>query len=263
MPATIPSHQAAVLPLKLRYPHRFDGVALVVGSAAPDVAYTVEGFGVGAPSHSWHAQFWYTVPLTLVLAWLIRRAAPFVAAHLPAGGPLALHDYGVLGAVRHPLRVSALSAVVGGFSHVVWDSFTHPYILIGHPFFGSLTYLPALHLTAVAGLPWWRVLHLLSEVVGTAVTLAVVLRIGRRRLLVAWHGQPPDTAPRPRVFWPVAGAVAASLAVLVWFLPGNGVGIHIVGARVIAVVALALLAGAAAAFAVPKPEDVIDRAPIP
>ena len=36
MPATFPSHAAAVLPLKLWRPRWFDGVALVVGSMAPD-----------------------------------------------------------------------------------------------------------------------------------------------------------------------------------------------------------------------------------
>src|SRR5690242_7139277 len=83
MPATIPSHQAPVLALKLARPGRFDGVALVVGSAAPDAAYAVAGLGVDIPSHAWHALFWFCVPMTWLVAMLIRRAAPYVAAHLP------------------------------------------------------------------------------------------------------------------------------------------------------------------------------------
>jgi hypothetical protein len=35
MPLTFPSHALAVLPLKIRWPCYFDGVALVVGSAVP------------------------------------------------------------------------------------------------------------------------------------------------------------------------------------------------------------------------------------
>ena len=38
MPATVPSHQGVVLPLKLWRPQWFDGVALAVGAASPDVA---------------------------------------------------------------------------------------------------------------------------------------------------------------------------------------------------------------------------------
>jgi len=241
MPATVPSHQAAVLPLKLAYPRRFDGVALVVGSAAPDVVYAVESLGLRVPSHTWHAVFWWNVPVTLALVWVIRRAAPHVAAHLPAGGPLALRDYGVLGTVRHPLAVTLYSSLLGAFSHLVWDSFTHPYVLI----LGGVKHIPALHGTAVFGLAWWRVIHLASEVFGTAVVLAVVARIGRRRLLVAWHGSAPVVPRRPALFWSVAATATPVLLVVGWLLPGPHA-IHVVGARVLASVALGLLAAAAA-----------------
>src|SRR5258705_8793137 len=86
MPATVPSHQAAVVGLKLWRPRRFDGVALVVGSAAPDAAYAVTGLGVDIRSHAWHALLWFNTPLTWLLAVLIRRAAPYVVAHLPNAG---------------------------------------------------------------------------------------------------------------------------------------------------------------------------------
>jgi hypothetical protein len=240
MPATIPSHQAAVLPLKLAYPSRFDGVALVVGSAAADLVYGLESLGLRVPSHSWHAQFWWNLPVTLVLVWLVRRAAPSVAVHLPAGGPLALRDYAVLGAVHHRLHVSVYSALLAAFSHVAWDTVTHPYVLL----LGGVHRISAMHTIAVCGLPWWRVIHLASEVVGTAVVLGVALRIGRRRLLLAWHGPAPVVARRPALFWSVAGAVGIALTMLVTVLPGNGDGIHVLGSRSLSVIALALLAAA-------------------
>jgi Domain of unknown function (DUF4184) len=243
VPATVPSHPAAVLPLKIAYPHRFDGVALVIGSGAPDVMYAVESLGLRVPSHTWHAQFWWNLPVTLVLVWLGRRAAPFVAAHLPACGPLALRDYGVLAHVRHPLRVTVWSALLGAFSHVVWDTLTHPFILL----FGGVRHLPVLHATAVAGLPWWRVIHLASEIVGTAVAVAVIVHIGRRHMLLAWHGPIPDVPRRPALFWSVAGGVGAALLAVVALLPGNGDGPHVIGVRVLGAVSLALLAAAAAA----------------
>src|SRR5262245_49298483 len=117
MPATVPSHQAPVLALKLARPGRFDGVALVVVSAIPDAAYAVTGLGVDIRSHAWHALFWFDVPLTWLLALLIRRAAPYVAAHLPG----AVRDYGVLATVRHPLVVTLYSALLGALSHQLWD----------------------------------------------------------------------------------------------------------------------------------------------
>ena len=246
MPATIPSHQAAVLGFKLWKPHRFDGMALVVGAAAPDAAYVVTGLGFEVPGHAWHALLWFNLPVTLVLAALIRRSAPHVVAHLPNGGWLALADYAVLASVRHPLRVTAYSALVGAASHLLWDSITHPYLLIAHPFLGPDTYLPALHATAFAGLPWWRVIHLFSELLGALITLAAALHVGRRRLLVSWHGPAPVVPARPAVFWPVTAAAFAALVAASLALPANHL-LHVIAARVLGALLIATLLAAAAA----------------
>jgi DNA-binding transcriptional regulator YbjK len=235
VPATLPSHQAAVLPLKVRFPRRFDGVALVIGSAAPDIGYVLAGIAQ-PPSHSWHSLLWFHLPVVLAATWLVRPAAPVVAAHLPA----SLRGYGVLGRVRHPLRVTAWSAVLGALSHQVWDAVTHPYML----FVGASAYLPALHATAVVGLPWWRVVHVVSEVVGVAVTIATLVHIGRQRLLVAWHGPTPDVPARPVVFWPVAVLTGVALGMASTVLPGNDIGIWVVGARWLSAGVLALLVAA-------------------
>jgi hypothetical protein len=247
MPATIPAHPAAVLPLKLLSPRRFDGVALVVGSAAPDLGYAIEGLGVEVHSHAWHSVAWFSLPLTLVIAALVRRAAPAVAAHLPAGGPLAIRDYGVLATVRHPLRVTIRSSLLGAVSHLVWDTFTHPYVLMMDPFRGGDTYLPGLHHTAVAGLPWWRAIQVVSEVLGAVTTLAVAVHIGRRRLLVTWHGPAPAVARRAVLFWSVAGGVTTALIAGALMLPGNTLERpNVIGIRLIAAGAIGLLTAAAA-----------------
>jgi Domain of unknown function (DUF4184) len=245
MPATIPSHQGAVLGLKLWRPRWFDGVALVVGAAAPDAGYAVAGLAVDIHSHAWHSLFWFNLPLTIVVTTLIRRAAPFVVAHLPSGSRLALQDYGVLASVRHPIAVTICSALLGALSHQLWDSVTHPYLLIGHPFYGSDTYLPAMHATALAGLPWWRVIHLGSELVGCAVSIAVAVRIGQRRLLVGWHGPAPIAPRRTIVFWPVAAAVCVALVVVAAALPGNDL-FWVAGSRLLIAVTVAILVAAAA-----------------
>jgi hypothetical protein len=236
MPATIPSHQAAVLPLKVRFPHRFDGVALVIGSAAPDVGYVLAGIAE-PPSHAWHSLLWFHLPVVTGLAWVVRRAAPAVAAHLPG----RLRDYGVLGSVRHPLLVTAYSGVLGALTHQVWDAITHPYMLFVSP----STYLPAMHATAFAGLPWWRVVQLFSEVVGAIVTIGLIVHIGRRDLLRTWHGPPPTTPVRQRRFWPTAILSAVAFGTASSALPGNDIGIWIVGARWLGAGVLGLLIAAA------------------
>ncbi|GIH07671.1 hypothetical protein Rhe02_57380 [Rhizocola hellebori] len=230
--------------LKLWRPRWFDGVALVVGAAAPDAAYAVTGLPIDIRSHAWHALGWFNLPLTVVVAVLIRRAAPYIVAHLPSGGRLAIRDYGVLATVRHPVMVTVCSALLAALSHQLWDSITHPYLLIGHPFYGNGTYLTAMHATAFAGLPWWRVIHLASELLGSAISIAVALRIGRRRLLVRWHGPAPIAPRRPLVFWPVAAAVWVALVAGAAALPRNDL-INVAGSRLLIAVTVAVLAAAA------------------
>lgn len=86
MPATFPAHPAAVLPLKLWRPTWFDGVALAVGSMAPDLAYALDGSWLERPFPSlpsfWelaHSLPWFLVwalPVTIALCPLIRLAVP-------------------------------------------------------------------------------------------------------------------------------------------------------------------------------------------
>ena len=244
MPATFPSHAAAALPLKLWWPRRFDGVALVAGSAAPDAYYALNGYLVVPPTHNLPGLFWFSLPVALLTTALVRWAAPVVAAHLP-GRPrwLALPDYGVLGRVRHPWYVTAWSALLGAATHVVWDGFTHD---PGSRHGWAARLVPGLKQEAWAGIPWWLVAQHASTVVGAAVVVAVAVHIGRRRLLVDWHGEPPRVTRTPVVFWSVA-AVVAALYPLTWPLLRYPYATYVQGVRMICTVAFALAAAAAAA----------------
>ncbi|MEU8007289.1 DUF4184 family protein [Catellatospora sp. NPDC049111] len=220
MPLTFPSHAALPLPLKLWRPRWFDGVALTVGAASPDLAYALDGSGlpVFPLSHQWPGLFLFCLPVTLAGALLVRRAAPVVAAHLPSRpAVLALRDYGVLGATRPALAVSAVSALLAAASHLLWDRVTEP--------------APVLDLASTAG--------------GAIAALALAVHVGRRRLLRAWHGAPPARPVRPALFWTVAAMVTAAAAALSSQLPGAFL-LHTTGARLLLGLALGLAAAAAA-----------------
>jgi hypothetical protein len=241
MPLTLPTHPLAVLPLKLWRPRWFDGVGLVVGAIVPDVAYAAHGYGVTIRSHAWHAPLWWALPVGLVGVRLIRWAAPTVAAHLPGGGPLALRDYGSLGAVRHRWWITAVSLVLGAVSHNVWDALTHPRVD------GGVVLLPFLHRQVTPGVAWWELLLIVSDFVGFVVGVTLAVEIGRRRLVRSWHPEPVSLPRRcPTRFWSAFGLVVlVGLALLplqpvtVTYLPEQAV-------RVMVVVGAALLAGATA-----------------
>jgi hypothetical protein len=243
VPLTLPTHPLAVVPLKLWRPRWFDGVGLVLGAIAPDLAYVADGYTVGGNDvtihgHAWHAPVWWAVPLTLVLAPLVRWAAAPVAAHLPRGGPLALHDYGALSAVKHRWWVTAWSAALGAVSHILWDAVTHPAVDGGHvPF-------PWLLTEAMPGWPWWLVVSRISDLVGFVVATLFVVHIGRSGLLRRWHGAPVPVRRRPVRFWTVAAVVTVAGMAL---LPLQPVRLfHDQAVRALLVVSLALLAGALA-----------------
>lgn len=214
VPLTFPSHPAAVLPLKLWRPRWFDGVALAVGSMAPDLAYALDGSGlpVWPISHQLPGLVVWCLPVTLALTWLIRRAAPVLAGQLPTAGRLALRDYGSLGAARHRWPVTACSALLGSASHLALDSIEHD--------------LP--------------VTESLMHILGAVTLMLVAVRMGRRRLLRRWHGDPPPRRGHPVPFWVIAGGVALALAATTPFLPGAALG-HTTGVRLLCAVGAGLL----------------------
>ncbi len=225
MPLTFPTHPAAVLPLKLWRPRWFDEIALVIGSMAPDLAYTLDGSGLPLwpLSHQLYGLLLWCLPVTLAATWLIRRVAPVVAAHLPSWRPLALADYGALGRARPGWLVVASSALLGAASHLALD-----------------------RLEAVV-----PVSEYVMHVLGAAGLLAVAVAIGRGRLLRRWHGDPPPVRRRLPLFWTVATTVTVAAAATVPFLPAATL-VHTSLTRLMCAVAAGLLVASFACTRLPN-----------
>ncbi len=242
MPLTFPSHAAAVLPLKLWRPTWFDGVALVVGSTAPDLPYALGGY-VYFDAHNVWALFWFCVPITMLGTVIIRRAAPIIAANLPDAGAWHLQDYGSLGQARYPWYATAACALFGAFTHIFWDSFTHA---------RATFWSPSLDDTAFAGRPWWWVLQQVSTIGGAIAAVLMARQIGTRRLLL--RSEPGK--PRWYVFWPIAVTlwvigIASQPLFPAWRHAA------VLGVRVLFVTALALLIAAASVALVEVDPGVI------
>lgn len=226
MPFTFLPHQAPVLPLLgrgQRVDPRFDGVALVIGSMAPDLLYVLSGTGFAFDSHALVPLLWTSVPLTVALCLMFRRwmAAP-LAAHLPDGGLLHLRDFGTVARRRPVWVVTVASAIVGAVSHVVLDSFTHK------DGWAVQHWAP---LRAVAftrhgiGYHVSSVLQYSLSFLGAGLTLGWLWWAGRQRLLLA-DGTPnplPATTRVSRRRFRAVTAVAAVLGLVVLVVtPGYG-----------------------------------------
>lgn len=209
MPLTVPAHQALVLPLKIRWPDRFDGIALCVGSAAPDLAYSL---GPWLNGHSHDVVGWavWSTPITVLFAVLLRRRAlgP-ILAQIPDGGPFRFRSYRVLAERRPGLFLTAVSAAVGAGSHILIDGFTH-----AERFAARFLGLDGVLLASGLRGPMTgaKLLQYVSHGLGTVVAVLLALFIGRAGLLERWYG--PDLVAEARVidvsmtdrvvFWTVA-----------------------------------------------------------
>jgi hypothetical protein len=212
VPVTFPAHQAVVLPLKLWRPSRFDATALCIGAAAPDLGYTV----LRTQSHSWLGALLYALPLTLVASAVLRRGAAIgIAANLPDLGPFRLRSYGVLPMRRPGWLVTLVSAWIGVASHIVLDSFTHSQGWGAQQLgFDRVVPLPVRGDASIAGM-----LQYSGHVVLSLATLAMLLVIGRRRLLERWYGADVVASARRRrpsgaqrmAFWAIVGATTAAV----------------------------------------------------
>jgi hypothetical protein len=127
MPFTA-AHPAAVLPLRRWCPRYLSWSALVIGSLTPDL----ESFLVLAPRSVYGAtlfgSFYFCLPVGLVLFLLFRQIVKRPAILLlPAGHRRRLWppDPDALRLDRGVLLRACVSIMLGAWTHLLWDSFTH------------------------------------------------------------------------------------------------------------------------------------------
>ncbi len=212
MPATVFAHQALVLPLKMRWPHAFSGLALCIGSMAPDLEFIGRMSDDWLFSHTFAAQLYFGVPVTMLLVWLVTSllvpaVLPFVRDH----PRLRLHDLSALRAPasRREWRGVALSAYVGALSHWALDGNTHG----GHSGW-AVAHLPFLRTLVPhpgGAVPLHDALQLWFTVGLGAASVAMCAYIVQHRLLWRWRNLTPvSLPPRARAEgWRLTAALSA------------------------------------------------------
>ncbi|QZY55065.1 DUF4184 family protein [Crassaminicella profunda] len=128
MPFTF-SHPAIVIPIKNKFEKYFDFTALVLGSMAPDFEYFIRFKPMGTVGHTIGGFFYFNLPLCLIMAYIFHYIIkkPFIL-NLPK--PMDQWFYHIAMG-RWSIKsikdffIFIYSAIIGMFSHVLWDSFTH------------------------------------------------------------------------------------------------------------------------------------------
>jgi hypothetical protein len=132
VPFTFFAHQAPLMGLASRRSTRIDGLALVIGSMAPDLAGVSTGWGYGPvgfelflDGHRLLNQPFlavYATLLTVVVRFLMLPVAPLALPRRLAN----LRDALLWSATsRPPIWASYLCALFGALTHLLLDAFTH------------------------------------------------------------------------------------------------------------------------------------------
>src|SRR5579863_4915411 len=126
MPFTL-SHAAAAWPFEKT---RLCLSALIIGSFAPDFAYFFFLNQGGLFAHSLEGMFLIDLPLSLVILWLFHAfmKQPFITL-LPRGFRARLKPEENHFSFWPPRRLALIlvSILIGTATHILWDSFTHPF----------------------------------------------------------------------------------------------------------------------------------------
>jgi len=171
------SHPAAVLPLKRLCPHYLSFPGLLVGSLMPDFGYYIGHFGLARFAHTVVGGVLACLPVGLGLLFVLallrdpllfllpRRHRDVMGHVFPAGPRFTLRTLGTVGA----------SIVIGAWSHIAWDAFTHDgrWGQVQLPWLGETAW-------TLGGfdVPFYAVLQHASTLLG-----ALVLILGYRRML--------------------------------------------------------------------------------
>ena len=210
MPSSLLSHQGAVLPLKIRYPDKFDGTALCVGSIAPDLAAVIPYFYRNHINpYVFHSVggFIYTIPISLFLVILLRNALFPLIARLALGRQVSLFFrwLAFLGfdpyyfenrrAFSFQWFVKATYSVLTGIlAHFLLDLPTHWWIPYLSPFYNGVMPEWFLQRHGQLELPFYGIvevtnynlLWIIFSITFAILALHNIRHIRRQKLLLKW-----------------------------------------------------------------------------
>ncbi len=197
MPVTFPAHQAPVLMAKLVRPTWFDGTALVVAAAAPDLNAAFSPHDSAFRSHGVEGLILFSIPFAVIYSIVLRRwCAEGLFGALPDLGPLRIRSYQVLPQRRPPLATTIASAVLGAGLHIFIDSFTHRNRW-GSDLLGLNNFLfEAIGREFTTA----RVFQYLGHTVGSLIGAALFMVIASSGHLERWYGAEALAAARARPF---------------------------------------------------------------
>lgn len=171
MPFTF-AHPAIILPCHKLSARYVSMTGLIIGSLTPDFEYFLRMKMKGDYGHTLAGVLWLDLPLGIVLCLLfhqvikrpiIDNSPKFIQKRF-----IPLRDYDWLAFFKTHWHIVCLSLLIGAYSHLFWDSFTH------HS--GFFSHYLGLH-RQVFGLPMYKILQHSSTLIGAFIILLYVYKM--------------------------------------------------------------------------------------
>ncbi len=146
MPVAFPSHQGLIMPVWARWPERFNGLALCVGAAAPDIvdalSWPLRGKLGQWLGHSLFGLVVLCLPVGLLVVVLLRRFGTAKAGAWLRSW-LAVLDAPARDTSTSRERSRVLAGLfVGAASHIFFDFITHDTFVLLLPWYQSEHFFP-------------------------------------------------------------------------------------------------------------------------
>ncbi len=176
MPFTF-SHPAIVLSLSRFSNKWFSLTGLIIGSIIPDFEYFIRMKPYSEYSHTLGGIFWFDLPLALMVAFVFHNIVRNnLYDNLPECLRLRFSAFRHFGWNRYFLKnwiIVLISILIGIFSHLFWDSFTHQEAF----FVQRISFLETtVHLYSIQ-VPVFKILQHLSTLVGAIIIVFVIWKM--------------------------------------------------------------------------------------
>lgn len=172
MPFTL-SHPSLFLPMLYVQRKWFSVTALAIGSMAPDFEYFIRMRIKSDYSHTLLGVFWFDLPLTILIAFVFHNLIrDSFYNNLPYALQARLKPFNRFDWKSYFIKnwfVVVTCALIGIFSHLLWDSFTHE---TGF-FVGKVSFLSRDILTV----PVYKILQHSSTLLGAFVICFVIWKL--------------------------------------------------------------------------------------
>jgi len=182
MPFTF-SHPAIILPLTFLPNKWFSLTGLVIGSLAPDFEYFIRMRIKSEFSHSFFGVFGFSLPIGIILCFvfhvIIRDTLFDNLPHFLKVRLISFKKFNWWNYFKENWIIVSISIIIGAFSHLLWDSFTHEH---GY-FVKNNTLLLKSIILLKTEVTFYKILQHSSTIIGGVILLIALYKLPKTKVI--------------------------------------------------------------------------------